>query len=105
MDVPTLKQMLLSQLSQFLLQMGRFVEFRAEIAMGLDEEEVVEFEHEEALLDLLDAQNELFQAQLAATDGDYRVILANYELLFTMGQLLTNLQIPVAALNERSSLR
>ncbi len=49
-----------------------------------------------SLLDLLDAQNELFQSQLSRTDGEYRLVLANYELLFTMGGLLEAVGVPVA---------
>lgn len=50
-----------------------------------------------SLLDLLDAQNELFQSQLSRTDGEYRIILAHYELIFTMGGLLETVGVPVAA--------
>jgi adhesin transport system outer membrane protein len=50
-----------------------------------------------SLLDLLDAQNELFQSQLARTDGEYRVVLAHYELIYTMGGLLETIGVPVAA--------
>ncbi len=57
-----------------------------------------------SLLDLLDAQNELFQARLALNDGDYRVLLAHYELMFTMGNLLQNLNIAVSAINQREKL-
>lgn len=57
-----------------------------------------------SLLDLLDAQNELFQARLGLNDGDYRVMLAHYELMFTMGNLLQNLNIAVSAINERETL-
>lgn len=57
-----------------------------------------------SLLDLLDAQNELFQARLGLNDGDYRVLLAHYELMFTMGNLLQNLNIAVSAINEREKL-
>jgi outer membrane protein TolC len=52
----------------------------------------------------LDAQNELFQARLALNDGDYRVLLAHYELMFTMGNLLQNLNIAVSAINQREML-
>jgi adhesin transport system outer membrane protein len=50
-----------------------------------------------SLLDLLDAQNELFQSQLSRTDGEYRIVLAHYELLFTMGGLLETVGVPIAA--------
>ncbi len=51
-----------------------------------------------SLLDLLDAQNELFQSQLSRTDGEYRLVLSNYELLFTMGGLLEAVGVLIAAL-------
>ncbi len=51
-----------------------------------------------SLLDLLDAQNELFQSQLSRTDGEYRLVLSNYELLFTMGGLLEAVGVPIASL-------
>lgn len=50
-----------------------------------------------SLLDLLDAQNELFQSQLSRTDGEYLIILSNYQLLFTMGAVLETVGVPVAA--------
>ncbi|MCC7050119.1 MAG: TolC family outer membrane protein [Alphaproteobacteria bacterium] len=50
-----------------------------------------------SLLDLLDAQNELFQSQLSRTDGEYRIVLANYELVFTMGALLGTVGVPLPA--------
>jgi adhesin transport system outer membrane protein len=57
-----------------------------------------------SLLDLLDAQNELFQARLSFNDGDYRELLSHYELMFSMGQLLGHLNVGVAAINERAEL-
>jgi adhesin transport system outer membrane protein len=48
-----------------------------------------------SLLDLLDAQNELFQSQLSRTDGEYRIVLSHYELIFTMGALLDTVGVPV----------
>jgi len=41
-----------------------------------------------SLLDLLDVQNELLQARLGQTDGEFRVLLANYELISSQGVLL-----------------
>jgi adhesin transport system outer membrane protein len=41
-----------------------------------------------SLLDLLDVQNELLQARLGQTDGEFRVLLANYELISAQGVLL-----------------
>lgn len=40
-----------------------------------------------SLLDLLDAQGELFTAELRATDARYRLVLAHYRLLYAMGGL------------------
>ncbi len=40
-----------------------------------------------SLLDLLDAQGELFNAQLRASDARFRLVLAHYQLLFAMGGL------------------
>jgi len=56
-----------------------------------------------SLLDLLDAQNELFQSQLSRTDGEYRLVLANFELLFTMGGLLDAVGVPVAAAKPKAN--
>ncbi|MGQ0677467.1 MAG: TolC family outer membrane protein [Rhodospirillales bacterium] len=51
-----------------------------------------------SLLDLLDVQNELLQARLGETDGEFRVLLANFELISSQGVLLQNFGIkPVAA--------
>jgi adhesin transport system outer membrane protein len=41
-----------------------------------------------SLFDLLDTQNELFQARTALVDGDYDVLLAHFRLLSAMGMLL-----------------
>lgn len=57
-----------------------------------------------SLLDLLDAQNELFQSQLSRTDGEYRLVLSNYELLFTMGGLLEAVGVPVAAAKPKTGM-
>ncbi|MFQ5954437.1 MAG: TolC family outer membrane protein [Kiloniellales bacterium] len=57
-----------------------------------------------SLLDVLDAQNELFQARLALTDGDYRLLLAHFELMFTLGNLLQNLDVSVSAVQKRGTL-
>lgn len=46
-----------------------------------------------SLLDLLDAQSELFNAELRATDARFRLVLANYQLLFAMGSLTAGLGI------------
>lgn len=40
-----------------------------------------------SLLDLLDAQGELFNAQLRATDARYRLVLGHYQLIYAMGGL------------------
>ena len=50
-----------------------------------------------SLLDLLDAQNELYQSQLARSDGEYTVVLSNYELLFAMGRILEAVGVPIPA--------
>ncbi len=51
-----------------------------------------------SLLDLLDVQNELQQALLGETDGTFRVLLSNYELISSQGVLLDNFGIkPMAA--------
>ena len=57
-----------------------------------------------SLLDLLDAQNELFQARLSLNDGDYRRLLAHYELMFTMGNLLQTLNVAVSAIHRPDKL-
>ncbi len=57
-----------------------------------------------SLLDLLDAQNELFQARLGLTDGDYRVLLSQFELMFTLGSLLQHLNVAVSAVHGRGTL-
>ncbi len=49
-----------------------------------------------SLLDLLDAQNELFQSQISRTDGEYLIVLSHYQLLFTMGAVLETVGVPVA---------
>ncbi len=46
-----------------------------------------------SLLDLLDVQNELLQARLGVTDGEFRVLLSNYELISSQGVLLDNFGI------------
>jgi outer membrane protein, adhesin transport system len=46
------------------------------------------------LLDLLDVQNELLRAQIAAISGNYIALLAKYRVLTSTGQLLDNLGIP-----------
>lgn len=48
-----------------------------------------------SLLDLLDAHNELFQAKVSFTDGDYAHLFAHYQLLATTGQLLHYLNVSV----------
>ncbi len=57
-----------------------------------------------SLLDLLDAQNELFQAHLSLTDGDYRLLLSQFELMFTLGNLLHDLNVAVSAVHGRGTL-
>ena len=47
------------------------------------------------LLDLLDAQNELFQAELQLIDAEFNVDVAEYELVFVQGQLLKALGVVV----------
>jgi adhesin transport system outer membrane protein len=46
-----------------------------------------------SLLDLLDVQNELLQARLSQTDGEFRVLLTNYELISSQGVLLDHFGI------------
>lgn len=48
-----------------------------------------------SLLDLLDSQNEYFQAQLQLADADFNVTVAEYELIFVTGRLLATLGIVV----------
>lgn len=45
------------------------------------------------LLDLLNAENEYFNARLAYTTGQYAVLLSGYRILSGMGQLLNQLHI------------
>lgn len=52
-----------------------------------------------SLLDLLDVQNELLQARLSQTDGEFRVLLTNYELISSQGVLLD--QFGVKALSAK----
>ena len=47
------------------------------------------------LLDLLDSQNELFQAELQLTDAEFEVAVNEFELIFTTGRLLDTLGIVV----------
>ena len=47
------------------------------------------------LLDLLDAQNELFQAELQLIDAEFNVDVAEYELIFVQGLLLNTLGVVV----------
>ena len=47
------------------------------------------------LLDLLDAQNELFQAELQLVDAEFNVDVAEYELIFVQGLLLDTLGVVV----------
>lgn len=49
-----------------------------------------------SLLDLLDVQNELLQARLGLTDGEFRILLTNYELISSLGVLLDNFGIQIA---------
>lgn len=44
-----------------------------------------------SLLDLLDAQGELTAARLRATDAQYRLLLAHYELAYALGDLTATL--------------
>jgi adhesin transport system outer membrane protein len=44
-----------------------------------------------SLFDLLDTQNELFQARVDLVGGEYDVLSAHFRLLFSMGLLLQNL--------------
>jgi len=56
------------------------------------------------LLDLLDAQNELFQARLSKVDGEFRVLLGIYELMAAIGKLPNHFNIeekPVAQQSGR----
>ncbi len=50
-----------------------------------------------SLLDVLDVQNELLQARLGETDGDFRVLLTNYEMISSLGVLLDNFGIKALA--------
>lgn len=52
------------------------------------------------LLDLLDAQNELFQAELQLIDAEFNVDVAEYELIFVQGQLLDILGVVVLSDND-----
>ncbi len=47
------------------------------------------------LLDLLDAQNEYFQAQTTLNDAEFNVTVAEYELIFVTGRLLRTLGVVV----------
>jgi len=47
------------------------------------------------LLDLLDAQNEYYQAQTTLVDAEFNVIVAQYELIFVTGRLLDVLGVVV----------
>lgn len=48
-----------------------------------------------SLLDLLDAQNELFNAKVELADSEFAVDVAEYELIFTTGRLLDLLGVVV----------
>ncbi len=48
-----------------------------------------------SLLDLLDVQNELFQAQTNLNDAEFALLVSRYDLLFTTGQLLPSLGVLV----------
>lgn len=48
-----------------------------------------------SLLDLLDARNEMFDAQEAEVRGSYDILQAHYELLFSIGLLLDHLGVVV----------
>ena len=48
-----------------------------------------------SLLDLLDVQNELFNAQTNLTDAEFALSVSRYDLLFTTGQLLPTLGVLV----------
>ena len=48
-----------------------------------------------SLLDLLDVQNELFQAQTNLNDAEFALLVSRYDVLFTTGQLLPTLGVLV----------
>ena len=50
-----------------------------------------------SLLDLLDSENESYQAQREYTNANYRVVYARYRVLNSMGQLLRKLNIGLPA--------
>ena len=50
-----------------------------------------------SLLDLLDAQGELFLAETQLADGEFSELVSQYDLLFTMGLLLPTLGIVVSS--------
>ncbi len=54
-----------------------------------------------SLLDLLDVQNELLQARLGLTDGEFRILLANFELVSSMGVLLDSFGIKIAQAKDK----
>jgi adhesin transport system outer membrane protein len=54
------------------------------------------------LLDLLDAQNELFQARLSEIDGGYRVLLSHYELMSAMGTLPSHFGVSANKIAQKS---
>ena len=52
------------------------------------------------LLDVLDTENELFQAQAELVEGEYDIIFAHWALLATLGQVLSTLEIASEATDE-----
>ena len=50
-----------------------------------------------SLLDVLDSENESYQAKRAYTNADYRVLYARYRILSSMGQMLDKLHIKTPA--------
>jgi adhesin transport system outer membrane protein len=58
------------------------------------------------LLDLLNAENEYFNARLAYITGQYAQLTSAFQILSSMGQLLSQLEIalPADAVRVRRSL-
>ena len=55
------------------------------------------------LLDLLDVQNELLQARLGLTDGEFRILLNNYDLVSSLGVLLDSFGIKIAQSKDKAN--
>ena len=55
------------------------------------------------LLDVLDVENELFQAKVALVDGELQLNVAQYRVLATMGSLLSTLDVATATVSTGDS--